>query len=612
MPKVKVKQIKKIVGDVDINGMFEEMMGVRDAEAEIIVPKMVEVRNILRHLYRLLTQFSTFTDLRNNFHEIAVGLDDIKQFANDMKDSTCITEEEDTVDRYTTLSQETVNNLYRKIKDDKYVKALIILCNKLDKYKVNFADSNSFKENFVNQEPGLTFRIFDFSSLDLKLLWAHDNMKLSVKKYILMVLSRLHSRSYDLYRVITSPDVDIEKFTGLLISSIAELKKQPGLSRCKSAFARIEKSVELLKDKFSDYYRESIASENPNSLVTSFITDVSNQGGANANLTREFREIITYMTKVSQQTGKNKDPNVQKIMKMLNHNYSLMEKHTIGKTDTKDDTKDISSIDLTLKTDVMSAAEIAEEKQLKRKEKQRAKNKKKKSKDKKHREAVTRKYTTQDDQEEENIDHNDETKDQVEEVEEVEEVEVYDVDQENEQEDNKRFICGDDVDETKEDEQVDEVKSVPKWKVHTSYKKHCSADKIDNFSYYIYSHEQAMYPHEHDIINQDEQVDEEQLDAEEAQDEEQVEEQLDDEEEQVEVQENYNTDTNTWQPIYDTKGNYYADEYDEVVFEENKSVNTYDDYTDSIEENDRYNTTRNDKSDDATTYIRRSKKTKKH
>lgn len=607
MPKVKVKQIKKIVGDVDINGMFEEMMGVRDAEAEIIVPKMVEVRNILRHLYRLLTQFSTFTDLRNNFHEIAVGLDDIKQFANDMKDSTCITEEEDTVDRYTTLSQETVNNLYRKIKDDKYVKALIILCNKLDKYKVNFADPNSFKENFVNQEPGLTFRIFDFSSLDLKLLWAHDNMKLSVKKYILMVLSRLHGRSYELYRVITSPDVDIEKFTGLLINSIAELKKQPGLNRCKSAFARIEKSVELLKDKFSDYYRESIASENPNSLVTSFITDVSNQGGANANLTREFREIITYMTKVSQQTGKNKDPNVQKIMKMLNHNYSLMEKHTIGKTDSKDDAKDISSIDLTLKTDAMSVAEIAEEKQLKRKEKQRAKNKKKKSKDKKHKEATTRKYITQDDVEEvevedqeeveENTVYKDEAKDEVDEVEDQVTQEENTIHNDETKEDQL-----DDEDE-QFNEQVDEVKSVPKWKVHASYKKHCSADKINNFSYYIYSHEQAMYPHEHDIINQDEQVEDE---------EEQIDEQVEDEEAQVEIQEKYNTDTNTWRPIYDAKGNYYADEYDEVVFEENKSIDTYNDYTDGIEENNQYHTTKNDKSDDSTSYIRRSKKTKKH
>jgi len=385
MPKVKVSQIKKVIGDVDINGMFEEMMGVRDAEAEIIIPKMVNLRNILRQVYRILVQFSTFTDIRTNFVEHSDSFDEIKNFAEEMKTSTCIVDEEEKIDKYAEVSKETVNSLYRKLKEDKYLKVLIVMCNKLDKYKTNFTDPNTFRENFVNQEPGLSFQIFDFSSLDLKILWAHDLMKSSVKRYILMVLSKLYEHTYNLYKIVTSPDVDIDKFTGLLVNSISELKQHPELHRCKAAFARIEKSVELLKDKFSDYYRESIASENPNALVTSFIVDVSNQGGADARLTREFRTIIQYMHKVSQKTGKNKDPNVQKIMKMLNHNYSLMERHTLGKKtddnseDAAEDKTDLGNLDMSLKTDEkLSSAEIAEEKRLKRLEKQKAKNSKKK------------------------------------------------------------------------------------------------------------------------------------------------------------------------------------------------------------------------------------------
>lgn len=385
MPKVKVSQIKKVIGDVDINGMFEEMMGVRDADAEIIIPKMVNVRNILRQVYRILVQFSTFTDIRSNFAEYSEGFDEIKNFAEEMKTSTCIVDDEEKIDKYAEVSKETVNSLYRKLKEDKYLKALIVMCNKLDKYKTNFTDPNTFRENFVNQEPGLSFQIFDFSSLDLKILWAHDLMKSSVKRYILMVLSKLYEHTYNLYKIITSPDVDIDKFTGLLVNSISELKQHPELHRCKAAFSRIEKSVELLKDKFSDYYRESIASENPNALVTSFIVDVSNQGGADARLTREFRTIIQYMHKVSQKTGKNKDPNVQKIMKMLNHNYSLMERHTLGKKsddnaeDAAEDKNDLGNLDMSLKTDEnLSSAEIAEEKRLKRMEKQKAKSSKKK------------------------------------------------------------------------------------------------------------------------------------------------------------------------------------------------------------------------------------------
>ena len=32
--KVKIKHIQKAIGDVDVNGMFEEMMGIKDADKE--------------------------------------------------------------------------------------------------------------------------------------------------------------------------------------------------------------------------------------------------------------------------------------------------------------------------------------------------------------------------------------------------------------------------------------------------------------------------------------------------------------------------------------------------------------------------------------------------
>lgn len=330
MAKVKVRQIKKAVGDGNINNMFEEMMGIKDADPEIIVPKFVKARNVVRHICKVLNQFATFGPLRTDFPIVADGLDDILALSDTIISDVCIKmDTEDSESNYIQVSKEDINNLYRKLKENPSVKKLIIMCNGLDKYKANFANQ---QENFVNQEPGLSFRIFEFSRLDLKMLWAENRITSMIKKYILSVLASLHKHSRALYEIITSPDVDIEKFTELLLSSIAELKKQPKLSRCHAAFKRIEQSIELLKDKFGDYYRESLASQNPDSLVTSFIVDVSNQGGADARLTREFRQIIQYMHEMSQKNGKSKDPNVQKIFSMLNNNFELMEKHTKKKT----------------------------------------------------------------------------------------------------------------------------------------------------------------------------------------------------------------------------------------------------------------------------------------
>ncbi len=380
--RVKIKQLKKVVGDVNISGMFEEMMGVKDADAEIVVPKFVFVRNGLRYVYRVLNQFCNM--LNNDFPQFNTSFEEIRKFSEDMKESTYLKHDHDEKeDIYDSLTKEEINGLYRKLKENTYVRNLILLCSKLRRYESNFTDQNNLKENFVNQEPGLTFQIFDFSSLDLKALWASDRIKSSVKRYVLTVLANIYKHTHAIYKCVTSPDVDVEKFTEMLINAIGELKKQPQLHRCHNAFRRIEQSVHLLRDKFDDYYRDSIASENADMLVMNFIVDVSNQGGANATLAREFRTIIKYMHEVSNKTGKSKDPNVQKIFKMLNNNFTLMEKNTGVKAPVMTPTDEFESGgDIVTELDndtavAVDADEVAEEKQSKRIEKQKAKKKKK-------------------------------------------------------------------------------------------------------------------------------------------------------------------------------------------------------------------------------------------
>ena len=387
--KIKVKQLKKAVGGVDINGMFEEMMGMKDAEADIIVPKFVLVRNKLRQVYRVLHQFNKVMIVE--YPEHAKSIAEIQAFIDKMKVETCIageneaildTEESEIV--YKNISKDTINELYRKLKENVYVKHMVTLCSRLKQYYPNFANLESLKENFVKQEPGFTLFIFEFSSLDLKALWNDVNIKPYKKKYILTVLNKLYTTTHVIYKCITSPDVDVDKFTETLIRAISDLKKQPALHRCHNAFRRIEQSVGLLKEKFDDYYRESVASENADMLVMNFIMDVSNQGGANASLAREFRTIIKYMHDVSQKTGKNKDPNVKKIFKMLNNNFAMMEKNMSKEKSTEPDANEEAESHASASNvaDVNGPADEtveAKERREKRLEKQRAKRRRKRS-----------------------------------------------------------------------------------------------------------------------------------------------------------------------------------------------------------------------------------------
>ena len=330
----RVKQVKRqLSGDPEVlKDMFDEMMGVKDADASIVVPKIVKSLNTIKNIVKVLTQIATFAPLHQNFPEIKDSLDEIVVFTEKINKTLDLKPGEEKEDKYITMEKKEINKFYKQLKESDGVKLLIIMCSKLKSYGRYIENNSNLKDNFIGQEPGLSLRIFAFSSLDLKLLWASKHMTPSVKKYILTILHVLYKRSYELYQTTTSPDVDVERFSSVLIQALSTLKKHPELSRCTRAFARIEKSVDLLKNKFDGYYRESVACSNSNMILESFIVDVANQGAADPKLTREFRQIIQYMHKVGAQTGKTKDPNVQKMLKALNANISIMEKSTGAKT----------------------------------------------------------------------------------------------------------------------------------------------------------------------------------------------------------------------------------------------------------------------------------------
>lgn len=352
MAKHRIKEIKKLIGNSDggnMNDMFEEMLGLKEADLEVIRPKMVRCKNIIRKIHGVLQQLGDFKVLREDFAETTQGLDEIKKFADSLRQELKIADVDETEDLYAQLDKSAMNEEYKQLKENPYLKRLIVLCGNLKNHSKNFNDLDNLKTNFVNQEAGLSFYIFDFSSLDLKQLWFLTENKLFVRKYILTILYHLYRNLFDLYKCITSPDVDIEKFTIVLMSSIEELKKQPKLNRCRNAFNKIEQSVDLLRNNFDQYYRDSIASQNMAMIMENFISDVSKQEGNSPVLIREFRVIVSYMHEVSQKSGKNKDPNIKKIFNMLGQHFDVMEKQFSG--DKPDNDTENNSADNTNNTD---------------------------------------------------------------------------------------------------------------------------------------------------------------------------------------------------------------------------------------------------------------------
>ena len=345
--KVRVKQTK--IGGVDasnINGLFEEMVGMKDADPEIIRPKFVKVMNIMRHIYNVFNILVEFKKVQEDFPNLIKPINEIKSYIYKMKDSIMFDPSKDvSEDRYVSLSKESINELYKKLKENIYTKQLICLCSVIRQHKVCLEDKNNLRDSFIMQEPGLSFMIFDFSTFDLKQIWSNSKTTQIFKNLILGILHNIYISTMELYEVITSPDIDIDEFINLLLSSIGQLKKTPALNRCNHAFKRIEDSVGMLKDNFSKYYRESVSCGNPDIIMQNFVIDVSNKGGPDAKLTSEFRKIIAYMYKLGNENGRNKDPKVKKLFQILNKNFEIMEKNTPKARPTTLDDFDLSEQD---------------------------------------------------------------------------------------------------------------------------------------------------------------------------------------------------------------------------------------------------------------------------
>lgn len=331
--KVKKSIPKGSLEDADLlNDMFSQMTGSENSDPEIIIPKLCELRNMLSKYVKIYTMLLNFKEFIDNFPEYSNEFLEIQEFIKTIEPLIDDKEiNETTLKNYTVQN---VNMLYKKLKNTKEVQTIIIVSSNLGKYKKYISDKNNLGDEFIKREPGLSLKPLSFTNLDLKVLWASDKLNTIAKKYILNIISHTYTIGHRVYQIITSPDIDIKKFSRVLINNIEKMKKQ--IPRCDKAFDIIANSVNMLESNFDGYYKTSVEAENPSIIIESFIIDVSMSQKASASTTSQFRKIIMFMKR---QTSNNKDPRVSKLFKLLNSQFDLMQKET--GTDSQFDKEDI-------------------------------------------------------------------------------------------------------------------------------------------------------------------------------------------------------------------------------------------------------------------------------
>lgn len=324
----KMKVIKQNVDKQGMSEMFSQLLGdEKSLDINIIKDKYMRLKTNIERMYKFLESFhnAIYLKLIKDNDDVEIYKKNINNFISDCKN---IFPEN--------IEDKDLISFYKNVKEHKIIKDCIHMCKNLIIYKKYISDVDNLSDNFIKSSKTHDLKIFPFCDFDLKIIYSNNKVDKSVQTYLLIFLNMLYKTSYDVYEIITSPDIDISKFSDIIIQSISQAKKM--IPRANRAFKKIEDSVELLKDNFQNYYRDFISTRKPEIILENFILDCSKKSSDDVDmeLARQFKKIVMFYQKQSQ--GKIKDPRVNQLFEVLNKNFEMLNVKESDVVDSEDET----------------------------------------------------------------------------------------------------------------------------------------------------------------------------------------------------------------------------------------------------------------------------------
>jgi len=235
--------------------------------------------------------------------------------------------------------------IYQALKDSFIVEEYLKVCKSLRVGEDCVKDRCSLSDKFIKRSVGEDFYIFDFAKINFKHLFTHileENFPepeehAGCKQYILVMCNMLYITTQDIYSIVTSPDVDIDKLSELIIKAITAAKKQ--IPRCDRAFRLIENSVDMLKNGMSSYYKDFVASGNPAVIFENFINDISGDLHIDTQTLGQFKRIIFHFRKRANSMPK-KNAKLDGVFGTLDKIMEIMENDAGGAQDVEEEEED--------------------------------------------------------------------------------------------------------------------------------------------------------------------------------------------------------------------------------------------------------------------------------
>lgn len=367
----KTKTAKKIIKDKGLSEMLGQMLGEGPLNINITFSKYIKIHDTLEKLIALFRLLSTSVLFNSDEggdtiqQEIKLATAEIKKFVVSAEVEMRDLFPKDLIRRISTsvvdlnlipaeMRQE-FEKKYEMMKESPVIDMFLTVCNELARFKRDLDDVNNLSDRFIIDMPGVEFRPFPFTSLNLKVVFnmltaapgfdeysediansAADKKSSSseekIRRFLLLFLNKVYLVSYELYKVYSEPDVDIDEFVNVISDSIKEVRKH--IPRCDKAFNKILKSVKMLKDNFGVYYKDFLASKSSSIIMENFILDIAKGTNADAELTMQFRKIINYYKDMAKRQGKTNEK-LNFLFEQANEHLSKLDKYNnLGKNGT--------------------------------------------------------------------------------------------------------------------------------------------------------------------------------------------------------------------------------------------------------------------------------------
>jgi hypothetical protein len=282
----------------ELMGMFQQLTGdPTKLDPEIVKDKYERLKHAITRCNKLLRKFKEAILDRLTTR---IGKDPF--FDHEVKN---LLEYLDRAEQYIdeTPTDENLIHIYQAMKESFVIEEYLKVCKNLRQGEECIKDRANLSDTFIKRAVGEELFIFDFSKINFKHLFTHileeniSNKKEleDAKTYILLTFNMLYITTQDIYNIVSSPDVDIDKLSELIVQAIGAAKKQ--IPRCDKAFRLIENSVDLLKNGMSSYYKDFVASGNPVVIFENFINDLSGDLHIDTQTMGQFKRIIFHFRK---------------------------------------------------------------------------------------------------------------------------------------------------------------------------------------------------------------------------------------------------------------------------------------------------------------------------